>query len=42
MKGARGPLAENISAAAKNILAEIYSSKGLREARNGTPLNPPQ
>jgi probable HAF family extracellular repeat protein len=37
MKGARGPLADNISAAAKNILADINYLKALREGTNGNP-----
>jgi hypothetical protein len=37
LKGSRGPLAENISIAAKNILADIYAIKALREARAGSP-----
>jgi len=32
LSGARLPLAENISIAAKNILTDIYSIKALREA----------
>jgi probable HAF family extracellular repeat protein len=36
LNGARIPLAENISFAAKNILADIYSIKASREASTGT------
>ena len=41
LKGARVPLANNISVAAKNILADIYSIKALREARIGNPAPSP-
>jgi hypothetical protein len=36
LQGARIPLAESISAAAKNVLAEIYALKAVREGTGGS------
>ena len=37
LKGVRGPLADNIAFAAKNILADIYAMKAVREGISGSP-----
>jgi probable HAF family extracellular repeat protein len=39
LMGARGPLAQNIAIAAKNILADIYSMKALREGSSSAGID---
>jgi hypothetical protein len=42
LQGNRVPLAENISIAAKNVLAEIYALKAAREKTVANPATSPQ